>query len=912
MSGHGRGTSGQPKGRPRDSRPLSWLIRQKVSVPDRVVGHVERAALVDRIMPTRRRLTVLKAPGGFGKTTLLGECCRRLREQGIPTAWVSVDDQDEPAVLDTYIAYACQREAAGTLRASEKLARSGPGQAESATESRTGIAMQQIAELDGPFVLVLDEVDRIENPGSAALLEFLLQRGPPNLHLAFACRALPAGLNIVGAMLESRAAIVSTDELRFSRSEVSQFFGGKLTRRELAALMSQSAGWPIALRISRNEREKGEQPGAHTSREFVENWVESRLFAGLDAEDREFLLDIGLFDWMDAALLDEVLERNDSARRIDVMPVLVGLLEPVRDGEAESWRLHPLVREHCARQRFRESPERFRAIHGRIADALVRRGETVAAMRHAVEAGEPFRAGEILERAGGVFLWYREGLARFQAANRWLREEVIEARPHLALVRCLALILSGRIEEARQRYRGVAASLGGVDAAGSDAEFELAASHCMVRGTLALYGGERMGARSVQAHVAGLERFVESPRLDLLARGPMELGLCIAYNMTARFGAAHERAERARRCFARNPYMTMFVDIQVGQAAMAQGRVRDAKAHYHRAEKAAKKSYVVDVVPAAMCEAHLQELALECNAPVPSSGARDVPGALVTLGSPFPAYAAAAGGVVGLRLRDEGQDSALESADEMLAYVRDARLPALVRYVSAIRISLLAMAGRVAEGEEAWARDGLPETAGECVDLAGQTWREMEALGCARLRLMIGHERFEAGRGLAAELRGAAAARGLRRTLMRGLALSVVLEQRAGDTTAAAEHLEDYLRLYAETPYAGPLVCERADCAHVAAAYLARTTRSAAGETAQSLLEAMERADGARLVLSAREWEVLQRLEGRRDKQIAAELGLGPYGVRYHLRKLFAKLGASNRAEALRRAREMGLLRDDF
>ena len=70
--------------------------------------------------------------------------------------------------------------------------------------------------------------------------------------------------------------------------------------------------------------------------------------------------------------------------------------------------------------------------------------------------------------------------------------------------------------------------------------------------------------------------------------------------------------------------------------------------------------------------------------------------------------------------------------------------------------------------------------------------------------------------------------------------------------------------------------------------------------------------DPRQSVLSAREREVLQRLEGQRDKEIAAALGLSAYGVRYHIRKLFAKLGARNRAEAVRRAREMGLVPDAY
>ena len=925
MSETGPGTGGgnagetprEVDGRSGDERPLPWLLRQKIAVPDRVTGYLDRAGLVERAMPTRRRLTVLQAPGGFGKTTLLAECCRRLREDGIPTAWVSVDEQDEPGVLDTYIAYACQSAAAGAVAASEQFAKPGLDNARGGSESRTGLAVREIADLDGPFVLMFDELERLGNPGSAALLDFLLQRGPPNLHLAFACRQLPAGVNVAGAVLEGRAAIVSTEELRFSKSEVADFFDGKLSRPRLAALMSESAGWPFALRISRNEIESGARGHDRAAQEFVENWVESRLFAGLGAEDREFLLDIGLFEWMDAAFLDNVLERSDSMRRIGTMPFLVGLLEPVRDGPTEVWRLHPLIREYCARRRFRETPQRFCTIHRRIADALVRRGETVAAMRHAVEAGEPALAGDILERAGTFRVWLREGLVQFQAADRWLGEDVIEARPRLALVRCLALILSGRLEEARARYRSVAESvaarLGGLDAEASDAEFELAVDNSVVRGLLALYGGEPFGSEVTRTLLADLSQLAESSRVDILTCGHLEHGLCIASSMTAEFGAALEHAARARQCFGESRYMTMYIDVQVGQVAMAQGRVRDAEAYYRRAQRVANNDYVLDAVPAAICGGLLQELALECNRAAPGTELARVPGALATGSSPYSAYAAAAGAAVELRLRDEGVDGALAAADEMLDYVRAARLPALARYVSALRVSLLAVAGRIGDGEEAWALDDLPEEAADCLDLAGQGWREMEALSCARLRLTIGRGRFEAGRGFADELRAVAAARGLRRTLMRALALSAVLEHRAGDAAAAAGHLEAYLRLYAETPYAGPLVRERADCAQLVAAFLESAPESPCKEAARSLLTAMARAgDPRQSVLSAREREVLQRLEGQRDKEIAAALGLSAYGVRYHIRKLFAKLGARNRAEAVRRAREMGLVPDAY
>ena len=334
----------------------------------------------------RRTSDSLKAPAGFGKTTLLAECCRRLCRDGIPTAWLSLDEHDEscePAILDTCVAFACQ--CAGLdVPVAQGSDGTGGGPA-----GRAEFVAWAIEALGRPFVIALDELERLGRAEPGSLLEILLNRGPPNLHLALTCRQLPAGLNIAGAALDGRATILTTDDLRFSRAESAEFFASNLPRSDTAAAIDDAAGWPFALRVSRNMMESGAQGGVRATQDFVENWVESRLFEGLGSDDREFLLDIGLFDWIDAGLVDEVLDRSDSMRRIDAMPVLVGLLDPVRGGPSDTWRLHPLIKDHSANCRYRETPERFRFVHRRIAE--VTRSKPATA---------PWRASSSRTRAG--------------------------------------------------------------------------------------------------------------------------------------------------------------------------------------------------------------------------------------------------------------------------------------------------------------------------------------------------------------------------------------------------------------------------------------------------------------------------------------------------------------------------------
>ena len=80
-----------------------WLVRRKVLIPDRPVRALDRSSLVSRCDLTSHSLTVMMAPGGFGKTALLGDCCRQAKANGSLVAWVTLDEHDDPATLVSYL-----------------------------------------------------------------------------------------------------------------------------------------------------------------------------------------------------------------------------------------------------------------------------------------------------------------------------------------------------------------------------------------------------------------------------------------------------------------------------------------------------------------------------------------------------------------------------------------------------------------------------------------------------------------------------------------------------------------------------------------------------------------------------------------------------------------------------------------
>ena len=191
--------------------------------------------------------------------------------------------------------------------------------------------------------------------------------------------------------------------------------------------------------------------------------------------------------------------------------------------------------------------------------------------------------------------------------------------------------------------------------------------------------------------------------------------------------------------------------------------------------------------------------------------------------------------------------------------------------------------------------------------------REMEVIACARLRLLTAQGAIEPARELAQALRDTASRRTLLRTLMRALALTARLEFEAGDHHRATAHVRDALDLLARADYARPLAREREAIVPLLERIIASGDTGPVLQSARDVHAALTAKDGPPVraepaLVSRKEFDVLRRLDSRADKDIAQELGMSYDAVRYYVRKIFSRVGARNRFDAVHRARAMGLL----
>ena len=322
----------------------------------------------------------------------------------MPSAWLSLHPGDDADALDECLAHACRN--AGLDFAKPRPA----AEPSSAPHPLTALALQAVERLGGPFVLALDEAEHLTGPDSVGWLNALLDAAPANLHVAITARELPPGVDVLSPRQPRGTAILTADDLRFGAHDIDRYFDGELSRQALDSLVSASRGWPIALRLHLSERRAGSVARARVIRDVTDNWIAARLFRGLDESDRELLLDVGLFSWFDAPLLDAALGSNNAMARLMAMRPLDGLLELVGGSPSPACRLHPLICEHSAAWQQRNALTRYRAVNATIASALAARGLNLEAMRHAARADDAALLANVLIDAGGVRNSLREGV----------------------------------------------------------------------------------------------------------------------------------------------------------------------------------------------------------------------------------------------------------------------------------------------------------------------------------------------------------------------------------------------------------------------------------------------------------------------------------------------------------------------
>jgi len=415
-----------------------------------------------------RKLTLISAPAGFGKTTLISEWaagCGRL------IAWVSLDGGDsDPVRFLTYMIAAIQTIQAGIGERPLAVLQSPQPPP---TESILTTLINEITTIPDNFIFVLDDYHVIDSKPVDNALTFLIEHLPPQMHLVIATREDPklplSRLRVRNQLTELRAA-----DLRFTPAEaagfLNQVMGLDLSAEDIAALETRTEGWVAGLQLAAISMQGHSDTTSFIksftgSHYFVLDYLVEEVLQQQSESIRTFLLRTSILGRMCGSLCDTVLgspsasgqETVSAQETLEYLERTNLFIVPL-DSERRWYRYHHLFGD-LLRQRLGK-PKEFAEFHLRASQWHAENGDLGAAFHHAIAAGDYDRAAGLAEAA-----W--QGMeGSFQTAGwlGWVKKlpkEVIRARPALCVELGLAFSLAGEPETSEIHLQNAEQALAG-------------------------------------------------------------------------------------------------------------------------------------------------------------------------------------------------------------------------------------------------------------------------------------------------------------------------------------------------------------------------------------------------------------------------------------------------------------------
>jgi LuxR family maltose regulon positive regulatory protein len=890
------------------------LLKVRYSIPPVRPDLVHRPRLFRLLDESlHRKLVLVSAPAGYGKTTLLSAWAK----QGQPSVgWLSLDEGlNDPARFLSHLIAATQtlQPGAGEEPLAGLAAVDPHGGSRRhplslpAIESILAAVINSLAERSSPGTLVLDDYHLIDSTTVHRAVGFLLDHLPPSLHLVVATRADPplplSRLRGRNELLEVRAR-----DLAFTVEEATSFLNGvmglRLGQEDIAALGTRTEGWAVGLQMAalslQGEKNARDFVRAFTgSHRYILDYLVGEVLARQDEMIQEFLLKTSPLDRMTVSLCEAVVGRQGAQSVLDSLEQANLFLVPL-DEERRWFRYHHLFAELLRNRLAQFYPKEVPQLHLRASRWYEEHGYPMDAVQHARQAGDLERVTALIEAYAPEMMMHGD----LATLNEWLDmlpAEVVRARPWLCVHHARVHVYGGREDEAELL---LARAEEGVPQAGDEREqrrlrAHIAAARCYLRSL----HGDAEGVR-----VWAGEALQNLPEEDALLRSFCLRALGYALRLENDFpGAAQALADAvavARR--SSDPFDDVRALCELAFLEMERGRLRAAARACEDALQSAKE-YVrrtgTPVPVAAQAEFILGEISAERG---------DVDAALCHFQDGFRLCGTwgesslLVDGYLSLaeiRLTAGDLAGAMQAVGKARAAGPD--LPSTYQhYIGAYEAPIHLARGDLAVASRWAAESGL--------EVEDEVAVRLKRVGIAFADVLVAQGRKGEAMRLCERMLAVTEAAGAMGYVAPLLAREALILHAQGRSEEAFEKLSRAMALAEPENRLGVFIRLGGNLAGLLRSVAAR---GCAVEFVERLLAAIESrsASGGRPgpaeSLSDRELEVLRLVAvGLSNRQIASHLVLSEATVKKHVNNIYAKLSAHKRTEAVALARELGLL----
>jgi LuxR family transcriptional regulator, maltose regulon positive regulatory protein len=445
------------------------ILATKLFIPLPRPAAVPRPRLIERLNESlSRKLTLVSAPAGFGKTTLLAAWLAGA-EPRVRTAWLSLEEGDsDPTRFLTYFVAALQTVSAHL--GERVLAVLGSPQPPSSEALLTAL-LNEIVTIPDEFVLVLDDYHAIDSRPVDQALAFLLDHLPPHMHLVIATRQDPqlplARYRTRGDLTELRAA-----DLRFTTAETAAFLNQglrlNLSPEHIAALEARTEGWIAGLQLAAISMQGQEDVASFIksftgSHHFVLDYLVEEVLQRQPESVQSFLLQTSILDRLCGPLCDALLQAAapSGQETLETLERANLFLVPL-DNERRWYRYHhlfaDLLRQRLQQAGARDGEMHIAALHNRASQWYEENGLEIDAFQHAAAAHNIDRAARLVE-GKGMPLQFRGAVAPVLSWLETLPEPELDARPTLWVMYASALSMTGQLAGVEQKLQAAEAAL---------------------------------------------------------------------------------------------------------------------------------------------------------------------------------------------------------------------------------------------------------------------------------------------------------------------------------------------------------------------------------------------------------------------------------------------------------------------
>ena len=877
----------------------------------RPVVHLEEAVPRERLtarildaLPGTARMTLVMAPAGFGKTTVLAQIAARLAQgAGHRVAWLNCGLQDrEPGVFMEGLCQAWIE--AGVVGVDATMG--------------TAEMSHALAECAQPLTLFVDRYELASSAAVDALLGNLAVLLPRGVQCLVGSRVAP-DLPLTTLQVEGHLRLIDVDPLRFTDDEARELLRATLPEAAMSVVIARASGWPVVLQLARLRMAAGGADpvlGAGLAGlpvHEVFDYLATQVFSALSPEDVQFLVDVAILETIDIASANAVRDRGDSASHIErlkrMKPIVVVNTQPL---EAS---LHPLLRDLLRSMLEREDEGgRAATLHTRAAQHFAARGALHEAVSHAVLGGRLELAARILSDAGGIRLLVDQGVGRVRTFLQLLPPAIVQRQPRLRLLRIAQLLIEENGVEARldlDRMTAGLAAAHAIDGLDEATRSDVALARVLMavndaEHTFRFQPWEMLAQAVTQAR----EHAIEDSRYLVLA-------LATEILMLQRYGPldrAERRAAEAERLHeqGRYSYNIPWTWIYNARNAHARGDLALARRELQRASRKELDIFTFthgsygQMVHSLLGKLCLEEGALdeafrhfEAIAPV----------------KPMTLFEIHAGIYVWYPLCEFARGNA-SRALEMLANARqiafDDNLPHLDILAAAHEVQILVATDRLEQAGELSRGTRLEHVLGIAGEQGALPVDVVEAVVGACFGLALAQGRLPAAGRIADDAVASALRTGhrLAEIVARLLVARVALAR--ADAAAARAAVEQSLRVAAACGAVQAFIWAGTQVLSIVRSIAATAKHDAAPWAAAVVAiadEGLQHRSVADALFTPRERDVLRGIvKGQSTKLIARELQLSPETIKHHLKAIFAKLGVRSRDDVVAEVRRRTLV----